>query len=81
MGGHLFGKFIVEVLLEDGTREYLMEVEDGYNLTTRNPDAAARFMTSAGAKKYYYSVYHMPAYSSNGAQYIVDAFVKITNHI
>ena len=79
MASHLFGKYFIEVLLEDGTREYLMEVEEGYNFTTKNPEAACRFMTAAGAKKYYYSVYHLPAYSSNGAQYIVDAFVKVSN--
>ena len=80
MASHLFGKFIIEVSLSDGTRAYLMEEDDGYIMCTKNPDAAARFMTEAGAKKYYYSVYHMPTYC-NTTCYITNGWVKKSNHI
>lgn len=79
MGGHYFGKFLIEVTLSNGERAFLMDVEDGYVQVTRNRDAAARFLTEAGAKKYYYSVYHMYLYSDPSV-YITNGFVKKTTH-
>ena len=74
MGGHYFGKYLVEVTLSNGDVEYLMDVSDGCVQTTSNPEAAARFLTEAGAKKYYYSVYHLPCFLDQSV-YITSGFV------
>lgn len=80
MGGHLIGKFLLKVTLSNGEVAYLMDIHEGSFQTTRNPEAAARFLTAAGAKKYYYSMYHLPYYDDPSV-YISDGFVIKSDHL
>ena len=73
MSGHYFGPWYVEVNLSNGERAYLMCIEEGCFMTTKKKDAAARFLTEAGARKFFKECSYLPCYTDRSA-YIVDGF-------
>lgn len=59
---HSIGKFAVVIFFTNGDKEFLVGESEGYLWTTKNSDAAARFMTRSGAESYAYKYMNLPDY-------------------